>query len=111
MVEKHRPSAFFERELDTILRERGIRTVVVTGVATNGCCYATALDANFRGYRVVFVSDATATSVLPDLGFGAFSAEQAQRITLTTVALSVGEVASTDVLLNRIGRLALASSA
>jgi ureidoacrylate peracid hydrolase len=102
ILEKHRASAFFERELDSILRGLRISTVLITGVSTNGCCLATALDAAFRGYRVVFVSDATAAAELADVGFGAFSADECQRMTLTTVAAAVGEVATTDEVVDRL---------
>jgi biuret amidohydrolase len=102
-LEKHRASAFFERELDTVLRGLGVSTVIVTGMATNGCCLATALDAGFRGYRVVFASDATATSSLPDVGFGEFTADECQRMTLATVAFSIGEVTSARDIAARLG--------
>jgi ureidoacrylate peracid hydrolase len=102
VLEKHRSSAFFERELDTVLRGLGVSTVIITGMATNGCCYATALDAGFRGYRVVFVADATATTGVPDAGYGAFSADESQRMTLTIVQFAVGEVASSGSVVERL---------
>jgi len=47
--------------LDTILRERGIDTIIITGAATNVCCESTARDAMMMNYKVIFVADATAT--------------------------------------------------
>lgn len=102
IVDKHRQSAFFEREMDSVLRGLGVRTVLITGMATNGCCYQTGVDASFRGYEVVFLSDCTATLPLPDMGFGAFSADVVQRVTLGTFALVYGEVASTAEVLARL---------
>ncbi|HLG89168.1 MAG TPA: isochorismatase family cysteine hydrolase [Alphaproteobacteria bacterium] len=63
MVNKHRYSAFLANssDIDAILRNRGIDTVVVTGTTTNICCESTARDAAMMDYRVFFVSDATAT--------------------------------------------------
>lgn len=44
--------------LDALLRARGITTVVVTGLATDYCVRATALDALALGYRVVVLTTA-----------------------------------------------------
>ena len=45
-------------ELDGWLRERGIRRVVVVGLATDYCVKATALDARSLGYETAVLSDA-----------------------------------------------------
>jgi ureidoacrylate peracid hydrolase len=60
-VIKHRFNAFLNTDLDTILRANGIRTLVMTGVATNVCVESTARDGFMRDYYVVFTSDGTAT--------------------------------------------------
>lgn len=62
-VTKTRPSALIQgsSNLDDILRESGIDTVVITGALTNACCESTARDAAALGYRVLFAADATAT--------------------------------------------------
>lgn len=54
--------AFYDTPLDTILRNLGCDTVIVTGTLTNLCCSTTARQAYERGYRVVFGSDVTATN-------------------------------------------------
>lgn len=54
---KRRYSAFYATGLDALLRELGIRTVVLTGVLTNICVQHTAADAYFRGYSVVMPTD------------------------------------------------------
>ena len=56
-VKKHRPSSFHETELDGLLRDRGIETVVVLGTITQGCVLATTLDASFHDYYVVLAED------------------------------------------------------
>lgn len=58
---KHKYDAFFETDLDAILRNQDIKTVVIVGTATNVCCESTARSAFFRDYQVVVVSDATAS--------------------------------------------------
>ena len=70
VIKKHRYSGFFGTDLDIILREWGVDTVIISGTTTENCCHATARDAMFRNYRVVFLSDATATYDYPDRGFG-----------------------------------------
>ena len=60
-VVKHKYDAFWETDLDAILRNSGVETVVVVGTATNICCESTARSAFFRDYQVVFLSDCTAS--------------------------------------------------
>jgi ureidoacrylate peracid hydrolase len=66
IVTKHRYGAFESSDLDLVLRSQGIRTVVMTGVATNVCVETTARQAFLRDYYVVFTSDCTATYSQPE---------------------------------------------
>jgi len=61
-VEKTRLSAFFNTNLDSILRGLGAETVVITGVLTNQCVGATTKDALFRDYKPVVVEEAVGTA-------------------------------------------------
>lgn len=61
IIHKHRYSAFKGTDLDMILRARGIRTVITTGVSTNVCVESTLRDAFETGYYVCIPSDATAS--------------------------------------------------
>ena len=77
ILPKKRYSAFFETDLDQILRSRGIQDLIISGVMTNLCCETTARDAFMRDYRVFFLIDGTATgrselhlATLKNLGFG-----------------------------------------
>jgi ureidoacrylate peracid hydrolase len=88
VVTKHRYSGFVNTDLDLILRSNGIRTLVMTGVATNGCVDATARDGFMRDYYVVFVEDGTAT----------YWPEQ-HEATLRTVRDSYGVVAGCEDLI------------
>jgi biuret amidohydrolase len=65
-VVKHKYDAFWETDLDAILRNSGVETVIIVGTATNICCESTARSAFFRDYQVVFLSDCTA-SFDPDM--------------------------------------------
>ena len=66
VVTKHRDSAFVDTDLNLILRSRGIKSLIMTGVATNACVESTARDGFMRDYYVVFVSDCTATTHIED---------------------------------------------
>lgn len=57
VVVKHRFDAFYDTELDLTLRARGVRTVILTGIAIQGCVDSTARHAYFNGYYVVFGAD------------------------------------------------------
>jgi ureidoacrylate peracid hydrolase len=59
IVIKHRFSAFTNTDLDTILRAHGIRTMVMSGVASNVCVETTAREGFCRDYYIVYLSDGT----------------------------------------------------
>jgi biuret amidohydrolase len=102
IIKKHRYSGFFGTDLDIILREWGVDTVIVSGTTTENCCLATARDAMFRNYRVVFLSDATATYDYPDCGFGAMPNADVHHATLVILAASTAHVMSVDDMRSRI---------
>jgi nicotinamidase-related amidase len=103
VIKKHRYSGFFGTDLDIILREWGVDTVIISGTTTENCCHATARDAMFRNYRVVFLSDATATYDYPDRGFGAMPNEAIHRATLVILAASTAHVMPVAEMADRIG--------
>lgn len=104
VIKKHRYSGFFGTDLDIILREWGVDTVIISGTTTENCCLATARDAMFRNYRVVFLSDATATYDYPDRGFGAMPAAEVHHATLVILAASTAHVMSVKDMRARISR-------
>jgi nicotinamidase-related amidase len=59
VVLKHRYSAFYNTDLETVLRCLRVEDLVITGIMTNMCCESTARDAYFRDYRVFFLADGT----------------------------------------------------
>lgn len=58
---KHRYSAFYNTDLETILRCLKVESLIVAGVMTNICCESTARDAFYRDFRVFFLADGTGT--------------------------------------------------
>lgn len=61
VITKHRYSGFHNTALDTVLRAHGIRTLIMTGVATNVCVETTARDGFMRDYYIVMVEDGAAS--------------------------------------------------
>jgi isochorismate hydrolase len=61
VLRKSRYSAFVGTALESMLRERGITGLVITGVMTHLCCETTARDAFMRDFNVFFVVDGTAS--------------------------------------------------
>lgn len=57
VIYKHRFSGFYETELDDILKQIGIRYLVVTGCTTSVCVESTVRDAMFRDYSCVLLAD------------------------------------------------------
>ncbi len=58
-IRKHVYSAFFDSRLDTALRNLGITSLVCAGLWANVCLAATALDALYRNYTVIWLRDGT----------------------------------------------------
>ncbi|MDP9102548.1 MAG: pyrimidine utilization protein B [Pseudomonadota bacterium] len=58
-LHKTRYSGFFNSQLDSVLRARGIRHIVFVGIATNVCVESTLRDAFFLEYFGVMLEDAT----------------------------------------------------
>jgi ureidoacrylate peracid hydrolase len=85
VITKHRFGAFYNTELDTVLRAHGIRTVVLSGFATNVCVETTAREAFLRDYYVVFLEDGTATY-----------ADDDHAATLRTIDKNFGQVAKIE---------------
>lgn len=59
LLAKTRYSAFFNSQLDSTLRSRGIRTIVFVGIATNVCVESTLRDGFHLEYFGVMLADAT----------------------------------------------------
>ena len=59
-VRKAAGDAFRQTALDSLLRERGVHELVLTGVFAGACVAATARGARQRGYQVHIVADAVA---------------------------------------------------
>jgi nicotinamidase-related amidase len=85
VVNKVTHSAFNSSNIETVLRNLGVRNLVFTGISTSQCVETTARDASDRGFRCVLVEDCCAED----------EARQ-HEATLLQFARLFGRVATTD---------------
>jgi ureidoacrylate peracid hydrolase len=102
IVQKHRYDACYNTDLEIILRNAGIRNVLITGVATENCCAATARGLQARDYNVIFLTDLTGSEDYPDIGYGAKSGKEIHETMCTIIGSRVGTLATSEEILNII---------
>jgi biuret amidohydrolase len=96
IIDKPGKGAFFATHLDLILRNRGVRSLIVTGVTTEVCVQTTAREANDRGYECLVLEDCVG-SYLPEF----------HRVALEMIKAQggiVGWVSNSAKLLRALGR-------
>lgn len=92
VITKHQWGAFYGTDLDLHLRRRGVRTIVLGGIATNFGVESTARDAFERAYQLVFVEDAMASLTTEGHVF-----------VIQNIFPRIGLVRSTDAVLEGLG--------
>lgn len=96
IIDKPGKGAFFATDLDLVLRNRGVRSLIVTGVTTEVCVQTTAREANDRGYECLVLEDCVG-SYFPEF----------QRVALEMIKAQggiVGWVSNSAKLLRALGR-------
>jgi nicotinamidase-related amidase len=92
VIQKRRYSAFYNTDLETLLRCLKVEDLVISGIMTNMCCESTARDAYYRDYRVFFPADAT----------GSIN-EELHLASLLNLALGFACITTTSKLLSQLG--------
>jgi len=93
-VDKNRYDAFHGTNLQEILNQENVRSVVVSGVMTNLCCETTARSAFVRDFDVFFLKDCTATA-----------SEEFQKATLLNLSYGFATVLSSQAIHTKLKSL------
>src|SRR5581483_8633382 len=100
-----RYSGFFETQLDTMLRERGIDSLAFTGCTTSVCVDSTLRDAFYRDYRCLLLSDCTGEPI------GSNLARSNHEASLLVIETLFGWVSDSRSFLRALGRGDVAATA
>ncbi|WP_455139080.1 cysteine hydrolase family protein [Thermophilibacter sp.] len=91
VIRKRRYSGFFGTDLDLVLRENGIRRLIVVGTKTNCCIRATVTDAFYLNYDPIVVRECVATN-----------SDVVNQVHLDDIAKYLGRVVSEDELFSML---------
>ena len=91
IVTKHRYSAFYDTDLQTVLRSLRIEDLVLCGVMTNMCVESTARDAYFRDYHTFLPADAAGAPT-----------EEMHRASLLNLAYGFSWITKTAVIVRQL---------
>lgn len=95
IIDKPGKGSFYATDLDMLLRQAGIRNIVLTGITTDVCVHTTMREANDRGYECLILGDCCAAT---DMG------NHTAALKMVTMQNGVfGAVSSSSKLLEAVG--------
>lgn len=92
VIDKHNFSGFYGTNLHQVLQEKGIKTLVLAGVATNVCVDSTLREGFFLGYHIVLAEDCVGSN-----------SKAGHEGTLATVRNNIGTVSESKEIMRLLG--------
>jgi biuret amidohydrolase len=100
VIDKPGKGAFYQTDLELLLRNRGVETLLVCGVTTEVCVNTTVREANDRGFRCIVLADCCA-SYFPEFHDAGLAMIKAQGGIFGSVAPSRPLVSALKALIER----------
>ena len=91
IIHKCSYGAFYDTPLETILKNLGKNTIIISGTLTNCCCGTTARQGYERGFKVVVGSDITSTYT-----------QEMQEAELNTLRFAFARVMTSEEIINEL---------
>ncbi|WP_432970617.1 isochorismatase family cysteine hydrolase [Dactylosporangium sp. CA-233914] len=101
VVRKQMYSGFFETNLDSVLRNRGVRNLVVVGFDSRICLGNTVTEALYRNYRVIVLRDCVRTFEFPETREG----EWANFIAIRHIETNIGYTSTAEEFIQACDRI------
>ncbi len=102
VIQKHVNSAFIGTNLEQLLRDKEIKTLVITGLTTPHCVSTTTRMAGNFGFDTYLVSDATAAFEIVGHNGKHYSAEEIHETALATLHGEFATVVETETVLKNL---------
>jgi nicotinamidase-related amidase len=96
VITKHLPGSFTGTPLESLLRERGIERLIVSGFMTQMCVDTTTREAAHRGFKVTVLADATAAMDVRAPDGQLIPHDQVHRTHLGSLSGFLAEIKRTD---------------
>ncbi len=91
IIEKSKPSAFFNTTLDTELKYMNIDTLIICGTSTSGCIRSTVMDAFYRDYHIIIPKECCGDR-----------SEKAHLYNLFDIDMKYGDVMNLDEIIKKL---------
>ena len=101
-VEKHAHSALVGTDLARRFRERGIDSLIISGIRTEQCCETTTRHASDLGFQVEYVTEATLTFPMRHANGRVYMPEEIRERTELVLADRFARICTVEDVLSRL---------